>query len=74
VARDIRSTGQLFNDCENCIFVHRDEEEERNEYDEKTGRAVITDEGSVIVQKARNGSLGHVNVRLDGRTLTFVEA
>jgi replicative DNA helicase len=73
VGRDIRSTGMLYNNSANCLFIHRDQEPEMIG-GEKTGRIDRMPDGIVYLDKARNGRPGTdswTKVSLDYRRQRF---
>lgn len=71
VLRDIRTTGQLFADAGNVIFVHRDEEEIIDASGYRTGVAQTLPEGQIRVAKGRNAGTGAVKTYLDSRSMSF---
>ncbi|HET7305320.1 MAG TPA: DnaB-like helicase C-terminal domain-containing protein [Segeticoccus sp.] len=74
VHRDLRGTGNLFNLPSNVVFVHRDEEELRDEDGTNLGRSLTTDEGTIDVAKQRGGRRDCVSARFDEWRLRWLEA
>jgi len=64
---DLRETGQLAQDADLIMFVHRQEKYDKDPVQENMGKAEI------IVSKNRNGGCGSVNVGYDGPTFRFYE-
>ena len=64
---DIRETGQLAQDADMIMFVHRQERYEENPDQDLIGKAEI------IITKNRNGPCGSVFVGYDGPTFGFYE-
>jgi replicative DNA helicase len=73
VLRDIRQTGALYNNPNNVLLVHREDEDIRDPDGKPTGLAVTTDRGHLHVAKQRGGRLGTIKVRFDGTRFAFVE-
>jgi replicative DNA helicase len=71
VRRDIRESGQLANDAANVIFVHREQVEKQVGPDQFMTE--LLPDGSVWLDKARNGQLGGVKVMLDPGRMSFTE-
>lgn len=61
-AADIRDTGMLYNDADNVLFVHRDQ-------DEDTGEPLGT--GVIRFAKVRNGRPGGLKVIFEGQHMLF---
>lgn len=64
---DLRETGQLAQDADLIMFVHRQEKYDKEPVHENIGKAEI------IVSKNRNGGCGSVHVGYDGPTFRFYE-
>ena len=69
--RDIRGTGQLYNDAANVLMLYRDQD-----MIEAPGQEPIyelSSNGSIYLEKAKNGTLGGVKVVLNGARMRFEE-
>lgn len=66
VLRDIRGSGMLANDCDNTLFIHREEQEEG-------GITVKTMDASLYLAKCRNGRLEKIDLQFDPRRSRFLE-
>jgi replicative DNA helicase len=64
---DLRETGQLAQDADLIMFVHRQEKYDKEPVQANIGKAEI------IVSKNRNGGCGVVDVGYDGPTFEFYE-
>lgn len=62
---DIRDSGEIENDADNVIFVHRP-----GYYDDKADQ----EEAAIVVAKQREGRTGTFNVRWDGKGVRFLDA
>ena len=64
---DLKESGSIEEDCDLCIFLHRPEYYEPNNEDLK-GKA------EMIVAKAREGAIGSVECRYEGRYMRWVDS
>lgn len=72
VLRDIRNTGQLANDAENVLLIHRDQQEIRNSLGDLIGVETQM-EGTIDLAKARSSEPGITLVVLEKDGLVFRE-
>jgi replicative DNA helicase len=73
VLRDLRGTGNLSALPSNVIFVHREEEEVRDDADRSLGRARMLEAGHIDVAKQRGGPPAVVAARFDEWRLRWLE-
>ncbi len=74
VERDVRESGKLVYDCDNLLFVHRDQEEVTVPFARgsvATGEIRRLSTALLVVAKARNGELGKCPISLDTQRMRY---